>query len=271
MFVCSPPARLVAAPHFAEMPTERDRPHQRPLPTSRLVEHAGLRSEEVHPNLPDSPHAAQGGHDLAPSLFSEHAVESQHGRLQLVLHSAPSFVLCQPDARRALRGDHPEHPTASPSASLPPPWTRGVHTHAPSVIIFAHRPVRHHAETSPIHATHAATRLRCSRVFHTLVFVRHESSSAALEKESDMKLSARDILILVTGIAAHESIGHWWLGIWGREMLPIKLGRITFTAEWNTFAMIAWPIALVPLVYFGWWRRAPARPGASPGQPKVLT
>jgi hypothetical protein len=63
----------------------------------------------------------------------------------------------------------------------------------------------------------------------------------------------RDIAKFFSGWAAAETVGHWWMGTWGRELLPMELGWFTFTPAINTFAMTAWPIVLAGLVYFGWF------------------
>ena len=65
------------------------------------------------------------------------------------------------------------------------------------------------------------------------------------------------------GIAASETIGHWWLGIWGGDLLPMKLSWFTFTSALNMFAMAFWPMLLAALVYYAWLRQAPARERAT--------
>lgn len=70
---------------------------------------------------------------------------------------------------------------------------------------------------------------------------------------------AREFAKFFSGIAAHETVAHWWLGIWGRDLLPFKLSWFTFTEELNFFAMTAWPIVLIALVYVAWVRPARVR------------
>ena len=64
----------------------------------------------------------------------------------------------------------------------------------------------------------------------------------------------------LSGIAFSETVGHWWLGIWGQHMLPWDFGWFTFTSSINTFAMILWPIVLVALVWFSWLRKPRCSP-----------
>lgn len=64
----------------------------------------------------------------------------------------------------------------------------------------------------------------------------------------------REIAKFLSGVAAHETVGHWWLGLWGKSLLPIKVLGITFTESLNVYFMIGWPIVLCTLVYCGWTR-----------------
>ena len=74
-----------------------------------------------------------------------------------------------------------------------------------------------------------------------------------------MSSVTREIAKFLSGYAAAETLGHWWMGIWGRHLLPIDVGWFTFTPAFNAFAMIAWPLVLAALVYVGWFRKpAPA-------------
>jgi hypothetical protein len=70
-----------------------------------------------------------------------------------------------------------------------------------------------------------------------------------------MARHAREFAKFVSGIAAHETLGHWWLGTFGRDWLPLKLSWFTFTREMNVVAMAAWPVVLAALVYFAWFSR----------------
>jgi len=72
----------------------------------------------------------------------------------------------------------------------------------------------------------------------------------------------RDIAKVLTGLALHETLGHWWLGIWGGHLLPLKIMGIEFTQTFNTYCMIAWPIVLMVLVYFAWLRQERTTPTA---------
>jgi len=70
-----------------------------------------------------------------------------------------------------------------------------------------------------------------------------------------MSSVTREIAKVLTGYAGAETVGHWWMGIWGRHLLPIDMGWFTFTPALNTFAMIVWPLVLVALVYVAWFRK----------------
>jgi hypothetical protein len=70
------------------------------------------------------------------------------------------------------------------------------------------------------------------------------------------KSRSREAAKFLAGVAANETIGHWWLGLWGRELLPLKLPWFSFTERANTIVMIVWPIVLIGLVYYAWMRKA---------------
>lgn len=74
-----------------------------------------------------------------------------------------------------------------------------------------------------------------------------------------MHSRSREIAKFLSGIAFSETLGHWWLGIWGQHMLPWRFGSFTFTSTMNTFSMVAWPIVLIVLIWFAWFRRPVAR------------
>jgi hypothetical protein len=63
---------------------------------------------------------------------------------------------------------------------------------------------------------------------------------------------ARETAKFLSGYAAAETLGHWWMGIWGGDLLPMTIGGFVFTPTLNTYCMIAWPIVLMTLVYFAW-------------------
>lgn len=65
-------------------------------------------------------------------------------------------------------------------------------------------------------------------------------------------IQRRDVAKFFAGWAAAETIGHWALGILGTDLFPITIGRFVFTADWNLFAMAAWPLILAALAYVGW-------------------
>lgn len=75
---------------------------------------------------------------------------------------------------------------------------------------------------------------------------------------------AKEFAKFFAGIAAEETLVHWWLGIWGRDFLPMKFSWFTFTEQWNYGFMAVWPAVLAMLVYYAWIRSAglPAPPAA---------
>lgn len=78
-------------------------------------------------------------------------------------------------------------------------------------------------------------------------------------------IQGRDIAMFFAGWAAAETLGHWLLGILGSDVFPMTVGGFTFTSKWNTFAMVAWPIVLVALVYVSCvWKKRPEPHSASP-------
>ena len=83
-----------------------------------------------------------------------------------------------------------------------------------------------------------------------------------------MSGATREIAKALSGYAAAETIGHWWMGIWGRHLLPLDMGWFTFTPALNTFAMIIWPLVLAALVYYAWFHKP--RPAVVP-KPSVAT
>jgi hypothetical protein len=62
-----------------------------------------------------------------------------------------------------------------------------------------------------------------------------------------MKIQSRDAALFFAGVAASETLGHWWLGLSGK--LPMDLGWFTLGRGLNMGAMIAWPIVLVGLLF----------------------
>ena len=48
-----------------------------------------------------------------------------------------------------------------------------------------------------------------------------------------MKSHARDWAVYLAGVATSETLGHWWLGVWGKDLLPVKVGPWTITADVN--------------------------------------
>lgn len=79
-----------------------------------------------------------------------------------------------------------------------------------------------------------------------------------------MSIRWREVAKFVAGYTFAETLGHWWLGVWGGEHLPWKIGSYVFTKDMNTVAMIAWPAACVALVWVGWLRKPSARRDTAP-------
>ena len=80
-----------------------------------------------------------------------------------------------------------------------------------------------------------------------------------------MSSITREVAKFLAGYAGAETLGHWWLGIWGGHLLPMDVGWFTFTTAINMFAMIFWPVALVVLMYFAWFRKG--RPTLGQAEP----
>jgi hypothetical protein len=66
---------------------------------------------------------------------------------------------------------------------------------------------------------------------------------------------SRQAAMFLAGVAADETLGHWWLGTLGRDALPMKVGPWSITSDVNVGFMIAWPAVLVTLVWFAWFRK----------------
>jgi hypothetical protein len=73
-------------------------------------------------------------------------------------------------------------------------------------------------------------------------------------QEPTMSACTKDAAKFFAGFAANETIAHWMLGLWGANLFPMKFLGLTFTREFNWFAMAIWPLVLVLCVYFGWRR-----------------
>lgn len=69
-----------------------------------------------------------------------------------------------------------------------------------------------------------------------------------------MSTHLREGAKFLAGFAAGETIGHLWLGMWGKHLLPMPLGWFTFTESMNAVVMMVWPIVLCTLVWFAWLR-----------------
>jgi hypothetical protein len=78
-----------------------------------------------------------------------------------------------------------------------------------------------------------------------------------------MTIRTKEFAKFLAGVAATETFGHWWMGIWGGELLPMKLRWFTFTPELNWFATPFWPVGLGMLIYLAWLRRPTAADTAS--------
>lgn len=68
-------------------------------------------------------------------------------------------------------------------------------------------------------------------------------------------MKARLAAMFLAGIAADETVGHWWLGTFGRDMLPMQFGGLTVTSTLNTAMMVIWPVILVLSLWFAVFRK----------------
>ena len=84
-----------------------------------------------------------------------------------------------------------------------------------------------------------------------------------------MKFTGKDALKVLTGMVLSETLGHYWMGIWGREYLPMQIGGLTFTESMNRYAMIGWPIVLFTLIYLAWHRKPSVSTGEGSGRVAV--
>ena len=64
--------------------------------------------------------------------------------------------------------------------------------------------------------------------------------------------ASREVAKFLAGVACNESLGHLWLGTFGRDLLPLPLKVFTFTAGMNDVCMVVWPLVLAGLVWYGW-------------------
>ena len=81
-----------------------------------------------------------------------------------------------------------------------------------------------------------------------------------------MSRRSRELSKFLSGVAFHEAVGHVWLGVWGTHLLPWKTTWFTFSQEMNQVAMIAWPIAFLVLVWYGWGAHKTVDSPGSPAQ-----
>ncbi len=80
-----------------------------------------------------------------------------------------------------------------------------------------------------------------------------------------MSNRTREFAKFFAGFAAQETLGHWFLGIWGRDYFPIRLGGFEFTPQHNLFVMTGWMLVCMGLVYYAWLRK----PALETGQVKT--
>lgn len=72
-----------------------------------------------------------------------------------------------------------------------------------------------------------------------------------------MRSHARDWAVYLAGVSTSETLGHWWLGVWGKDLLPLAVGPWTVTADANVWFMVAWPAVLLGAAWYAWFRREP--------------
>lgn len=70
-----------------------------------------------------------------------------------------------------------------------------------------------------------------------------------------MSIRWREVAKFFAGVTFSETVGHWWLGVWGGEYLPWKFGSYVFTKDMNTAAMVVWPAVCLTLVWIAWVRK----------------
>ena len=70
-----------------------------------------------------------------------------------------------------------------------------------------------------------------------------------------MNNQGKQFAMVLTGVAADETVGHWWLGTFGRDLLPLNMGPWTVTTEANMAFMVAWPAVLAFVVWYAWFRK----------------
>ncbi len=70
-----------------------------------------------------------------------------------------------------------------------------------------------------------------------------------------MAAIVREVAKFLSGIAFNETVGHWWLGIWGRDLLPWDFGSFTFTNTMNQTCMVVWPLILGACIWLGWLKK----------------
>ena len=67
--------------------------------------------------------------------------------------------------------------------------------------------------------------------------------------------NGRHAAMFLAGIAADQTVGHWWIGTLGRDLLPMQIGPLNFTPSLNNLLMAAWPVVLAALVWYAWFRK----------------
>jgi hypothetical protein len=67
---------------------------------------------------------------------------------------------------------------------------------------------------------------------------------------------AQQAAMFFAGITAWETLGHWWLGTWGQELLPFRVGGFEFTATHNYVMMVVWPALTFVLAWYAWFKPA---------------
>lgn len=84
-----------------------------------------------------------------------------------------------------------------------------------------------------------------------------------------MSATSREVAKFLSGIAFNETLGHWWLGVWGKDMLPWEFSWFTFTSEMNTGCMVVWPVLLFSLVWYAWLGKSVAKTNLGDGLSKM--
>lgn len=86
-----------------------------------------------------------------------------------------------------------------------------------------------------------------------------------------MSATSREFAKFLSGIAFNETLGHWWLGIWGKDMFPWEFPWFTFTNEMNTACIVVWPVLFFSLAWYAWCGKSVPKTKLGDDLPKMKT